>query len=162
MPLQLTPEQERRIQAVVSAGAYRSTEEALNAALAVVETVAVPDFGGTPDELETLLLDGMNSGMPIEVDDAFWNRLTMETDRIAAEHRKRKPGSWSPEFLPRAESDIVRQFRYYLVDVGDAATAFRFREAVRESWARIERHPDIGSLCRGSIQGLRSWPVSGF
>jgi len=93
MPLQLTPEQERRIQAVVNAGAYRSTEEALNAALAVVETVAVPDFEGTPDELETLLLDGLNSGEPIEADDAFWNRLTMETDRIAAEHRKRKPGS---------------------------------------------------------------------
>jgi Arc/MetJ-type ribon-helix-helix transcriptional regulator len=37
MALQLTPEQERRIQAVVNAGAYRSTEEALNAALAVVE-----------------------------------------------------------------------------------------------------------------------------
>jgi Arc/MetJ-type ribon-helix-helix transcriptional regulator len=92
MPLQLTPEQERRIQAVVKAGAYRSTEEALNAALAVVEAVAVPDFEGTQDELETLLLDGLNSGKAIEADDAFWNRLTMETNRIAAEHGARKPG----------------------------------------------------------------------
>jgi Arc/MetJ-type ribon-helix-helix transcriptional regulator len=93
MALQLTPEQERRIQAVVSAGAYRSTEEALNAALAVVETVAAPDFEGTHDELETLLLDGLASGQPIEADDAFWNRLTRETDRMAAEHGTRKPGS---------------------------------------------------------------------
>jgi Arc/MetJ-type ribon-helix-helix transcriptional regulator len=92
MALQLTPEQERRIQAVVNAGAYRSTEEALNAALAVVETVAVPDFEGTPDELETLLTEGLKSGEPIEADEAFWNRLTMETDRMAAEHGKRKPG----------------------------------------------------------------------
>jgi hypothetical protein len=76
MALQLTPEQERRIQAVVNAGACRSTEEALNAALAVVETVAVPDFEGTQDELETLLLEGLKSGDPIEADEAFWNRLT--------------------------------------------------------------------------------------
>jgi Arc/MetJ-type ribon-helix-helix transcriptional regulator len=92
MALQLTPEQERRIQAVVNAGAYRSTEEALNAALAVVETVAVPDFEGTQPELETLLLDGLNSGEPIKADDAFWNRVTMETDRMAAEHGARKTG----------------------------------------------------------------------
>jgi Arc/MetJ-type ribon-helix-helix transcriptional regulator len=91
MPLQLTPEQERRIHAVVNSGAYRSTEEALNAALAAVETVAVPDFEGTQDELEALVLDGLDSGEPVESDDAFWGRLTMETDRIAAEHRARKP-----------------------------------------------------------------------
>lgn len=92
MALQLTPEQERRIQAVVNAGACGSTEEALNAALAVVETVAAPAFEGTPDELEGLLLDGLNSGDPIEADDAFWNRLTMETDRMAVEHGTLKPG----------------------------------------------------------------------
>ncbi len=46
--------------------------------------------------------------------------------------------------------------------MGDATTAFRFREAVQKSMTRIQRHPRIGSLCRGSIQGLRSWPVNGF
>jgi Arc/MetJ-type ribon-helix-helix transcriptional regulator len=92
MPLQLTPEQERRIQAVVNAGAYRSTEEALNAALAVVETAAVPDFEGAHDELDTLLLEGLDSGEPVEADDAFWDRLTRETDRMAAEDGTRKPG----------------------------------------------------------------------
>jgi toxin ParE1/3/4 len=48
------------------------------------------------------------------------------------------------------------------VDAGDPETAFRFRKAVRESLDRIRQHPRIGSLCRGSIQGLRSWPANGF
>lgn len=86
MAIQLTPEQEQRIQAVVKAGAYPSAEEALNAALAVVETATAPGFEGTQDELETLLLEGLNSGTPLEADDAFWNRLRAETDRMAAEH----------------------------------------------------------------------------
>ena len=38
MALQLTPEQEQRIQAVVNAGAYPSAREALDAAVAAVET----------------------------------------------------------------------------------------------------------------------------
>jgi toxin ParE1/3/4 len=66
------------------------------------------------------------------------------------------------ELFPRAEADIIRQFRYYLVDKGDPVTAIRFREAVRKSLDRLEQYPRIGSLCRGSIRGLRSWPVNGF
>ena len=92
MAYQLTSEQERRIDAVVAAGAYRSTEEALNAALVVVETVAVPDFQGTQGELESLLTSGLNSGEPAEANDAFWHRIITETDRIAADHGVRKPG----------------------------------------------------------------------
>jgi hypothetical protein len=37
MAIQLTPEQEMRIQAVVSAGAYASAQEALEAAVTAVE-----------------------------------------------------------------------------------------------------------------------------
>jgi hypothetical protein len=44
MAIQLTPEQERRIQAIVSAGVYSSSEEALDAAVAAVELAAVPGF----------------------------------------------------------------------------------------------------------------------
>ena len=83
MAIQLTPEQEQRIQAVVNAGAYPSAEEALNAALAAVETAATPGFEGTHEKLEALLLEGLNSGAPIETNDAFWNRLRSETDRMA-------------------------------------------------------------------------------
>jgi len=34
------------------------------------------------------------------------------------------------EIYPRAQADIIRQFRYYLVDQDAPAVAFRFREAV--------------------------------
>jgi len=66
------------------------------------------------------------------------------------------------ELFPRAEADIIRQFRYFLVDRDAPKTALRFREAVMESLARLKPHPRIGSLLQGSIPGLRSWPVKGF
>ena len=66
------------------------------------------------------------------------------------------------ELFPRAEADIIRQFRYYLVDRDAPMTAFRFRDAVKQSLDRLKPYPRIGSLFRGSIPGLRSWPVNGF
>ena len=66
------------------------------------------------------------------------------------------------ELFPRAESDVIRQFRYYLVDQDSPNTAFRFREAVMESLDQLIPYRRIGSPCRGSIRGLRSWPVKGF
>ncbi len=89
MPIQLTPEQEQRILTIVGSGAYRSAEEALDAAVAAVETAAAPEFEGTKQELEDLLLDGLHSGEPIGVDENFWKRLRAETDEIAAQHQKR-------------------------------------------------------------------------
>lgn len=91
MPMQLTPEQEQRIQAVVNAGAYPSPEEALDAAVAAVETAAAPGFEGTSEELEALLAAGLNSGEPVEADEAFWDRLSAETDQMLAGHPARKP-----------------------------------------------------------------------
>jgi Arc/MetJ-type ribon-helix-helix transcriptional regulator len=91
MAIQLTPEQEQRIQAVVKTGAYPSPEEALDAAVAAVEIAAVPGFEGPREELEALLADGMNSGEPVEADEAYWNRLRAETGRMAAAHRTRNP-----------------------------------------------------------------------
>jgi Arc/MetJ-type ribon-helix-helix transcriptional regulator len=91
MSLQLTPDQEQRIRAVVNAGAYRSAEEALDAAVAAVEISAAPDFEGGQEEVKELLLEGLDSGEPEKADESFWNRLKAETDRIAAEHSARKP-----------------------------------------------------------------------
>lgn len=91
MAIQLTPEQEQRIQAVVNAGAYPSAEEALDAAVAAVEIAAAPGFEGTREELEALLLEGQNSGEPTEADEAFWNRLRAETDQMVVEHQARNP-----------------------------------------------------------------------
>ena len=93
MPIQLTPEQEQRLTAVVSAGAYTSTEDALNAALTVVEKTAAHGFEGSMDDLEPLLLEGINSGQPTVVDEAFWQRLTVQTDQLLEEHQGRKSGS---------------------------------------------------------------------
>lgn len=89
MNIQLTPKQQQRIQAVVNAGAYPSPEEALDAAVAAVETAAASTFEGTREELEELLAEGLSSGEPVEADEAFWNRLTCETDRMVAEHHAR-------------------------------------------------------------------------
>ena len=89
--MQLTPEQEQRIRTVVNAGAYRSAEEALDAAVAAVEIAAAPDFEGTREELEEFPLDGINSGEPVEADGAFWNRLRAETDQMGTAHQARKP-----------------------------------------------------------------------
>ena len=66
------------------------------------------------------------------------------------------------EILPRAQDDITRQFRYYLVEQDASATAFRFREAVTESIGQLKPTSRIGTPFRGSITGLRSWPVKGF
>lgn len=80
MSLQLTPEQEQRIRIVVNADAYRSAEEALDAAVAAVEIAAAPDFEASQEELEELLLEGLNSGEPVAADEGFWNRLKADTD----------------------------------------------------------------------------------
>jgi Arc/MetJ-type ribon-helix-helix transcriptional regulator len=88
MSLQLTSEQEQRIRTVVRAGAYRSAEEALDAAVAAVENAAAPGFDGTTAELEELLLEGLNSGDPSPVDETFLNRLRVKTDGMATEYRK--------------------------------------------------------------------------
>ena len=88
-PIQLTPEQEARIRTVVSAGAYRSAEEAIDAAVSAVEIAAAPGFDGTSEELEALLLDGLNSGDGVEAGENYWNSLRVKTDAIAEEHRTR-------------------------------------------------------------------------
>ena len=91
MSIQLTPQQEERIRTVVSTGAYRSAEEALDAAVSAVEIAAAPYFEGTQEELEELLLEGLNSGEPVEADETFWNRLKAETDKMATEHSHGNP-----------------------------------------------------------------------
>jgi len=90
MPLQLTPRQEERLRSIVDAGAFSSVEEALDAAVSFVEQASVPEFEGSQRELEELLLEGQNSGEPVVADDAFWNRLRLETEAMAAEYTARR------------------------------------------------------------------------
>jgi hypothetical protein len=85
MPIQLTPEQEQRLQAVVNAGAYRSAEEALDAALTVVEKAAAHDFDGTQDELEGLMMEGVGSKELSE--EEFWRSVDSQTDAMLASYK---------------------------------------------------------------------------
>ena len=78
MPIQLTSEQQQRIRAVVASGAYQSPEQALDAAVTAVETVAHGDFDDT-NELEHLLAEGLNSGELSE--EEFWRSIEMKLMR---------------------------------------------------------------------------------
>jgi plasmid stabilization system protein ParE len=65
---------------------------------------------------------------------------------------------------PTAKDDIIRQFRYYLLeDALEAAT--RFLDAVDESVKTICVMPEMGApkqFKNPVLAGLRSWPVKGF
>lgn len=85
MAIQLTPEQEQRIQAVVSTGAFPSVQEALDAAVTAVEIAAAPVFEGTQEELEGLLHEGLAS-KPIS-EEEFWDSIDRETNAMLAAHK---------------------------------------------------------------------------
>jgi len=85
MTIHLTPEQERRVQAVMSRGSYESVEEVVEAALAAVEQRTVPGFAGTQDELDALLAEGLASKQLTE--DEFWGSVNKQTDALLTEHR---------------------------------------------------------------------------
>jgi len=63
---------------------------------------------------------------------------------------------------PRARDDIIRQFRWYLVDRDARDPAFRFLDAVDESVERLRAMPELGTpkvLRNAALAGLRAWPV---
>jgi hypothetical protein len=51
----------------------------------VEEVVAVPGFEGTPEELDTLLAEGLASKQL--TDDEFWSSVSKRTDALLAEHK---------------------------------------------------------------------------
>ena len=64
-----------------------------------------------------------------------------------------------------ARDDILRQFRYYLVDRDAPEAANRFLEAVQETVEQLIRTPKMGApkyLGNETLRDLRSWPVRGF
>jgi toxin ParE1/3/4 len=65
---------------------------------------------------------------------------------------------------PAAKDDIIRQFRYYLLQDAPEPAA-RFLDAVNESIDHICRLPETGApkhLENPILAGLRAWPVTGF
>jgi Arc/MetJ-type ribon-helix-helix transcriptional regulator len=85
MTIHLTPEQERRVQAVIGRGAYDSVEEVVDAALAAVEQRTVPGFVGTQEELNALLAEGLASKELTESE--FWGSVDAQTEALLAEHK---------------------------------------------------------------------------
>jgi Arc/MetJ-type ribon-helix-helix transcriptional regulator len=85
MTINLTPEQERRLQTLMRRGAYASVEELVEAALAAVEQRTLPSFSGTPAELDALLSEGLASKELAETD--FWCSVHEQADTLRAERR---------------------------------------------------------------------------
>jgi len=85
MTIHLTPEQERRIQALIRRGGYGSLEEVVEAALTAVEQRTVPGFAATQEELDSLLAEGLASEQLGE--DEFWGSVNRQTDGMVAEHK---------------------------------------------------------------------------
>lgn len=66
---------------------------------------------------------------------------------------------------PRAQDDILRQFRWYLVEQDTHDASFRFLEAVEASVDRLLSMPYIGAareLRNPALVRLRFWPVKDF
>jgi plasmid stabilization system protein ParE len=62
-----------------------------------------------------------------------------------------------------ASDDIVRQFRYYLVDQNLPDIAVRFRDCVRNTNESLGDHPLVGAHYRSknpAFENLRSWLVA--
>jgi len=84
MTVHLTREQEQRIEAIIHSGAYQTIEDVVEAALTAVEQRSVPGFDGTEEELEALLVAGVNSAEIPE--EEFWASVDQTTDAMVAEH----------------------------------------------------------------------------
>jgi toxin ParE1/3/4 len=68
-------------------------------------------------------------------------------------------------FRQSARDDIIRQFRYYLLESAAPEVAIRFRESVRRTIDSLRQHPFIGAHLRMNnplLREMRSWPVTGF
>jgi toxin ParE1/3/4 len=66
---------------------------------------------------------------------------------------------------PSARDDIIRRFRWYLVEQDAPDVAFRFVDAVDESIEQLRQMPKMGRLKmlhNPALKGLRVWPVQGF
>lgn len=68
-------------------------------------------------------------------------------------------------FQPAACEDILRQYRYYVVEKDFALIGQRFPDAVQAGVETLCRTPELGAqkhLENPLLEGLRSWPISGF
>ena len=85
MTIDLTPDQEERLQAVMRRGAYKSVDDVLEAALVAVEQRTLPGFAGTQEQLDSLLLEGMASSELSETE--FWTVINNKTGSLLTNHK---------------------------------------------------------------------------
>jgi hypothetical protein len=82
MALVISERLEKRIQAVVDAGAFSTRELALEAAVELVEAAAENDFEGSHEELGALLKQGLDSKLMSE--EEFWKAADAEIEEMFA------------------------------------------------------------------------------
>jgi plasmid stabilization system protein ParE len=58
-----------------------------------------------------------------------------------------------------AQTDLIRQFRYYLVTLELPRVALRFREAVKRTVKDISLHPNISTPCHLRNPRFRAFVV---
>jgi toxin ParE1/3/4 len=66
---------------------------------------------------------------------------------------------------PSARDDILRQYRYFLLEEDNPVVAQRFLAAVQAAVGKICQRPGIGApklIENPKLAGLRSSPVAGF
>ena len=85
MTIDLTPDQEERLQAVMRRGSYESVADVVEAALVAVEQRTLPGFSGSQEQLDALLLEGMASRELSETE--FWNGIRRETGSLLANQK---------------------------------------------------------------------------
>ena len=64
-----------------------------------------------------------------------------------------------------AQTDLIRQFRYYQVTLELPQVALRFKEAVKNTVNEISQYPNVATPCHlrnPELRSLRCWPVDGF
>lgn len=119
MTLELTPEQEHRIQALLESGAYGSVQEVVDACLSAYMQNTELHFEGAPEELEGLLLEGLNS--PELSEKEFWGSVDSR-DRGSARREQGSRETVKVRYREAARNDLTAQFRHYLVEVESAQT----------------------------------------
>jgi len=88
MTVELTPDQELRIRALLDNGAYGSVREVVDACLSAFEQNTEQHFEGSAGELENLLLEGLSS--PELPEDEFWNSVDRATGALLAGSQARR------------------------------------------------------------------------
>ncbi len=66
---------------------------------------------------------------------------------------------------PSAREDILRQYRYLLMEKDSPIAAERFLAGIKAAIQQIRKRPGIGApkvLKNRALFGLRSWPVENF